>query len=1328
MIATTDCPDDESVLAFLDRQMVGPRAVQLEAHIDTCPSCRRLVGVLAQDLLDRTSPVRMGLLQKGDRVDHFLIEGLIGRGGMGDVYAAEDTTLKRTVAIKLINAALSESSEARARILVEARAMARLGHPNIAAIHAAGEHGDRPYLALEHLEGATLRQRLDQGPIEIADAIAIGRAIAAALAEAHAHGVLHRDLKPQNVMLPRDGRPRVLDFGLAKVQPGELDPRGDSLFETQDPTIRGTPAYISPEQWRGEKATEAADVWALGVILYELASGRRPYQEVNAISYAVRVAEPQPVPPPSARPGTPERFIQLVGSCLEKDPAKRPKARDLANALGEIGAGDAVRVAKDLEAAAQRWMSHGETARDLWDGAVLTRAERALADSAVSLAAPATRFLSASVEQARLRAKRRGKALVLLGVAATGAAVLAAVMAVSSQRQAERAERGESEATRQRATALIEGASAAMARGENLEARAKLRQGLELGDSAAGRALWSTLERDPRLWSRTLGSGLFDAVISPSGDQIAAGAQDRTVYLVDTQTLATRSLRGHRDQVYKVAYAPDGKQLASGSWSGEIRVWTLPEGGSRTLQASGARPSALVFDPDGSTLFAASIDGPIRALPLGGGEPRIVSDKSARDLAFDEEGLLWAAHQDGHARAYDRNKMVLDLAAADVPATAIAVSADEIAVGCDDGRVRVLTRKGELKRTLEGHRSKIVRVRFASNGRVVSIAEDRSARLWLPDNSVLLLGDSERAVWGLDVDPTGQRAVIAGVEGKLHYVDLARKEASTAGGSHHDGATSVVFADGVLYSGGYDRTIRTWDVRDGTPLGAMLGHQGTIYGLARRDDMLASASHDGTVRLWRIPSGVESALLSGHQGGVYAVTFDRDGRTLATAGVDSTVRRWALPSGTAGVVERTHEGAVFALAWSPSGDRLASGGVDKIIHITDAKGRVVQRLVGHEASIWGLAFHPQKPQQLVSASYDGTLRLWDLKKSTSRVIARLEARAYAVAFLPDGERVVASSADGRAYVFRLASGEKIELRGHRAEVNQVRVDGEGKLAATASDDGTVRVWDVATGWPTWRSSADARITEKRGKWSCKITLAGDLELWDGDTRMYKAEAIAATSLRALDGACLTLEGGPGARAARLFDRNGSGTQLAASASAIETDCCGKILIATDDRLLGFDEAGHSTSERPIDRGVTAVVPLGGGRFGLGYDNGRIDLVGESEPMALEATPGGATVRLVAGPMRTLLAGWDNGEIGLFSLDNGARLLRAELHGPIVALASDGEVITAASELGQKLRPIDVYAREYCALMREIWAAVPVVWKEGLPAVRPPPEVHACASR
>ena len=1334
------CPDEDTILAFLERRLSGPGATALEVHLDACAQCRRVVSALADELageLDTPAEPRVGaavgLLWPGDRVGDLEVQALIGRGGMGDVYAARDTTLGRRVALKLINEALAHDAEARARILVEARAMARLGHPHIATLYSAGEHAGRPYLVLELLEGETLRQRLERGPLALPELLEIGRAIAEALAAAHEHQVLHRDLKPQNVVLGRDGRVRVLDFGLAKLRPlpDTTARSGDepSLFETGAPGLRGTPAYLAPEQWRGEPAAEPADVWALGVVLYELLSGRRPYAESSAIGYAVRVAEPQPVPAPAAPPGTPEVLLGLIERCLAKDPAARPAAREVAAALSELAGAEPLQIAARLVRAASEWSQHGEAAMALWDGAELTRAEHVLAQHEVMLPAAASRFLTASAERARQRALAQARRRTLIAALTTTTAAAAVLLAGVSFHQAQRAAAGERAAARAEAAALLESAVAARAAGQIHEARAKLRAALEWGDDVHARALWAELEHSPEQWSRTLGSGAFDVAVSPSGEVLAVGAQDHTVYLLDTRTLAVRSLRGHADQVYHVAFSHDGRWLASGSWSGELRLWSLATGTSRVLQAAGARAQALLFALDDQALYVAERDLPIRAIPLDGRTPWAVGGVGSRDLALDAAGELWSAERDGALRRFDARRGV-ELAVvrvAEVPATALAVTDQAVVVGAEDGVLRVLGLDGRLRTTLRGHTGKLVRVARAGE-RWVSIAEDKTARLWLPDGSSRELGAPAGALWGLAIDPRRAVAYVAGVEGHVRAWSLARAaERAAPSEGHVDGATSVMFGDGVLYSGGYDRQVRRWDPATGALLGVLSGHTGTVYGLARRGGRLASASHDGTVRLWSDGDVAQTQVLSGHTGGVYAVAFAPRADVLASGGSDRTVRLWTLDGRGPPRVLSAHEGTVFALAWSPDGRELASAGADRVIVVHGADGRELRRLSGHEASVWGLAYAPDG-RSLVSSSYDQTVRVWPVgaargaTASSGRVLARLPARSYGLTFTPDGAHVIAACADGRAYVIELASGRLASLVGHRAEVNQVRVSDDGAYAATASDDGTVRVWDLATRTPLWRPDAHARHSAEHGAWRCSTTWSGELVASEAGARRYTATLVDPTALEALDEGCLVIDGG----VARLYGPDGTARELTGEATALAVDAAGRPWVATRERLLGFDERGARLRERALDPGLTAMLPVGES-WVLGFDNGRITVTG-TPTIELEDTPRGRVERLLLTPQRTLWAGWSSGELGLWSLERGTRLLSARLHGPIVSLdATDGR-LGAVSELGARLEPRPVFAQDYCTLLRDVWSRAPVSWKDGRPSSAGPPEGHVCAPR
>ncbi len=277
-------------------------------------------------------------LPPSTRLGPYEIIGMIGKGGMGEVYRARDPRLGRAVAVKILPAAFSADPDRLARFKLEARAAGQLNHPNILVIHDIGLHDGAPYIVSELLEGETLRQRLISGPIPIQEVCEQALQVAHGLMAAHESGVVHRDLKPANLFLTRDGRLKILDFGLAKLVQAEDRSTVTSVpsapAETEPGVVLGTAGYMAPEQVRGFPADQRSDIFAFGAVLFEMLSGRRAFQGASAADTMSAILKENPPELVALNPGVSPALERVVRRCLEKDPAKRyQSARDLASAL-----------------------------------------------------------------------------------------------------------------------------------------------------------------------------------------------------------------------------------------------------------------------------------------------------------------------------------------------------------------------------------------------------------------------------------------------------------------------------------------------------------------------------------------------------------------------------------------------------------------------------------------------------------------------------------------------------------------------------------------------------------------------------------------------------------------------------------------------------------------------------------------------------------------------------------------------------------------------------------------------------------------------------------
>ena len=331
-----------------------------------------------------TLPKTMNELQTiRRRLAHYELLGEIGRGGMGVVYQALDTRLRRKVAIKVLLAAVADATSRRARLLREAQAAAQFNHPSIATVYEIGEahtedrqlagrSGDVVYIAMEYVEGRDLRHHLEEG-LALHDVVSYGVQIAEGLASAHRAGVIHRDLKPSNVRITPEGRVKILDFGLAKVSWDEVDPAASAEIPlTKTGVILGTIPYMAPEQLEGSELDARADLFSLGVILYQLLTGYLPFDGARLVDYVRSLTSGASRSPSKSNPAIPARLGRLVERLLARHPEDRwSSATTVGAELQAIAQGDPGSV-PTMSMKALRFEPGLKVCRWPWGGAMLS--------------------------------------------------------------------------------------------------------------------------------------------------------------------------------------------------------------------------------------------------------------------------------------------------------------------------------------------------------------------------------------------------------------------------------------------------------------------------------------------------------------------------------------------------------------------------------------------------------------------------------------------------------------------------------------------------------------------------------------------------------------------------------------------------------------------------------------------------------------------------------------------------------------------------------------------------------------------------------------------
>ncbi|HVM51376.1 MAG TPA: protein kinase [Candidatus Acidoferrum sp.] len=1053
--------------AYLDRACGSDEALRQE--VESLLNAHEQAGAFLQPTVALALP-NAPAEKPGDRIGRYKLLEQIGEGGFGVVWMAEqEEPVRRRVALKIIKLGM-DTREVVARFEAERQALAMMDHPGIASVFDGGATGTgRPYFVMELVKGVPITSYCDANKLSPHQRLELFIGVCQAVQHAHQKGVIHRDLKPTNILVTeKDDRPvpKVIDFGVAKATQARLTEK--TLF-TQFRQWIGTPAYMSPEQ-AGLASLDVdtrSDVYSLGVVLYELLTGRTTFDTKKLLD---------------------KGYEAVMQTIREEEPLK-PSTRLITLAKEELGA---VAASRDSEPARLSRLVRGDL--DWIVMKALEKDRKRRYDSPGTLAQDIARHLNSepvlatppSVGYSFQKYVRRHRLGVSLGVvialtvlAGAGMSLWQAMVARQQARLAE-SRRREAEASRLAATE---------------SERQVERSARELSHQLASHYVDNGVQRlDEGNYCAAL-LWFTEALRLDEGDPAAEAPHRLRIATVLKQCPSVLALLLHAKPVVSVEFSPDGQRLVTASLDGTARVWDANTGAPLTPSLQHTNYVACAsFSPDGRRIVTASFDHTARiwdahtSAPL---TPPMEHGSNVWSAAFSPDGRrVVTASEDKTARVWDvaTGQAVTPPLRHEEAVWPAAFSPDGrlVLTASQDKTARIWNAEtGRPATPALQHAGMVCWAAFSPNGLLVATAsEDHTARVWdahsgAPVTSPLQHGlgvvyvafspDSKRLVTatGQCIAPLRSRADDFPSEARVWEVASARL--LTPAMRHEGTVFCAVFSpDGRrLATASADKTARVWDAQTGEPVSAPFPHaQGVFRAVFTPDSRrVATASFDGAARIWDVPDDKPTTLRLKESWLAGRYSFSPDGRLVTGTFIGNSAAVWDALTGSRNT-PLIHGTNVHRIALSGDNRLVATAGADNAARIWDAHGgaATIPPLV-HEAEVNWVDFSPDC-QRVVTASADHTARVWDVHTGAESHRLQHAGDVRCAAFSPDGRRVVTASEDHTARVWDASTGYAVTPPlAHNDAVRLAVFSPDGRRVLTGCRDGKAQVWDAGTGAP-----------------------------------------------------------------------------------------------------------------------------------------------------------------------------------------------------------------------------------------------------------------------